>query len=139
MLTLYSFQYNIFFLSCIKTGLNYQNLGDFPQALIFFSKAIEKNPNNHISFINKAHTLKCLTRFNEAIECYGEAIKLKPSFAYAFTENGKLHMFLNEHKAAVDMFTKALQLDPKNPEKLLDLNKARVRNRYLIIINSFVI
>lgn len=131
--------------SFIKIGLSYQNLGDYEQALIWFSEATKKNPQNPKPFLNKASSLSGLKRFKEAIECCNVAIKLDPSLALAYSMKGDAHMFLNEHKHAVEMFTMALKLDPNNSEKLLDLNRARVRKTlkrnlfiyFILIINFF--
>ena len=76
--------------------------------------------------MNKASSLCSLKRFKEAIECCNAAIKIYPDFSIAYSIMGDAHMFLNEHKSAIDVFTKALKLDPNNSEKLTDLNRARV-------------
>ena len=43
-------------------------------------KAIELNRNNIFAFLDKSHALNMLGRYDEAIECLDQAIRIDPSF-----------------------------------------------------------
>ena len=47
-------------------------------ALKYYDKAIELNPNNIYAFINKGNALAKLGKNEEALRCYDKAIDLNP-------------------------------------------------------------
>ena len=50
----------------------------FEEALECFSKALELDPEDVFSWINKGSSLALLERFDEALECFDKAIELDP-------------------------------------------------------------
>ncbi len=47
----------------------------FDEAIKYYDKIIEMNPNSKIAWGYKAHALSKLKRYNEAFACYQKALK----------------------------------------------------------------
>ena len=74
-----------------------------------------------------------LKKFDEAIECYNQAIQLEPKITL-FTENkaktfnskGLLKIDENEFDEAIELFNLAIETNPKQSNYLM--NKGRLQN-----------
>ncbi len=53
-----------------------------------------------------------LGKFGPALDAYGEAIRLDPSFAAAYNNRGLIHMEIGQYYEAITDFTRALTLAP---------------------------
>ncbi len=53
-----------------------------------------------------------LGKYKQALEAYGEAVRLDPGFAAAFNNRGLIHMEIGQYYEAITDFTRALSLAP---------------------------
>jgi tetratricopeptide (TPR) repeat protein len=53
------------------------------EAIPYFDKALQLNPNFPAAWYNKGYTLHLLGKYNEAIQCYDKALQLNPNFPAA--------------------------------------------------------
>lgn len=65
-------------------GEYYAGLGDFTNAIINFTKAIELNPSNYKAYFYRAAALDKHKNHKKAIEDYSKALKLNPYFIKAY-------------------------------------------------------
>ena len=50
----------------------------YEEALLFFNKALELDPNDHRIWNQKGIALRSIGRYNEAIECFNKSLELVP-------------------------------------------------------------
>ena len=55
-------------------------------------------------------------KFDEAIECFHEVIKLHPNYTQGYIQRGRADWEMKRWVKAVDDFDRALELDPENPD-----------------------
>jgi tetratricopeptide (TPR) repeat protein len=129
-----------------NVGLCYSEAGLHDEAMDFYNKSLELNPDNKYALNNKGYTMNVLNRFSEAIPLFDKAIELDPDFAYSYNNRGLskiktglvedgledinhsfrldannsygyrnlgvYHMDNQEFSKALELFTKAKELDP---------------------------
>jgi len=91
--------------------LDIEDTPDFNKATIYYSKAIELNPDLVIAYSNRGCDYIALGQYQKAIDDYTKAIELDPKFAYAYNNRGRAFHVLGEYQNAIDDYTKAMELD----------------------------
>lgn len=88
---------------------------EWAQAIEWYSKAIELNPQTAEVYFQRAITYEMTGKPLSAIEDYEKAIKLKPTSYLPMEYLAKLYESEGHYDKAVDLYTKALPLvqDPK--------------------------
>ena len=66
-----------------KRGLFFLNLGLLDKAGYEFEKAVEADPGNFAAYNNLGYVYNHLSKYDQAIAAYQEAIRLRPDFAIA--------------------------------------------------------
>jgi small glutamine-rich tetratricopeptide repeat-containing protein alpha len=97
----------------------------YREAVGFYTKAIELNPENHIYFANRAAAFTHLKDYSSAINDGERSVSINPTYAKAFSRLGTAHFFEGNYQRAVDSFTRALELDPDNENYKTDLQRAK--------------
>ncbi len=86
----------------------------YSEAIERLEKAVERNPNDGLAwyFLGVSH----LKSGNpaEALHCARQAARCPGTGSLAFDLAGRGHMALKEHRAALDAFRKATQLNPRD-------------------------
>ena len=99
---------------------------DFKEALTDVSAAIEIDPRNATSFVNRcvinAYGLK---DYDEAIVDCSTAIRLNDKSSMAYNHRGYAYEMKNSMDLAKADYTKALEIDPKNQQARNNLSKLR--------------
>lgn len=68
----------------IMTGKSYMTQWDFHQAVFFFSKAIDENPEHPKAYVYRSKAYLMLNRYPEAKQDYQKALAIDPKFVKDF-------------------------------------------------------
>jgi tetratricopeptide (TPR) repeat protein len=86
---------------------------EYYDAISWYDKAIEIDPNYAKAWINKGMSLSKLGKYQEAIEYLDKAIELDPNRYLAWINKGYALYSLGKYEEAIEHFDKAIELDPK--------------------------
>merc|ERR1719263_104795 len=78
-------------------------------------KAMKKRPNSTqmLQWLSTiVETLAKINRFEDALQSFDKAIQLKPDYAMAFNNRGKVLAKINRFEDALQSYDKAIQLNP---------------------------
>ena len=67
-----------------KKGLKHKKEGNYIVAIQCYNKALEINPQDLQTLLNKGIVLKLQGKYDEAIQCYDEALKINPEYPNAW-------------------------------------------------------
>tara|TARA_B100000427_G_scaffold328481_1_gene341683 strand:+ start:58 stop:2016 length:1959 start_codon:yes stop_codon:yes gene_type:complete len=93
-------------------GIVQHTRGQLEEAVSFFEKAIELQPDYGDSYSNIAHSLGELGRLEEALGHCNKAIELKPELAGAYNNRGFILRKLGRSRDAVLSYDRAIELAP---------------------------
>ena len=79
---------DLFYLVRLKKGKVLYDLKRFSEAITAFDYAIQLNPNDSESMIDKGLCYDELERYSDAIYCFDSAIQLKPKNKYIYLYKG---------------------------------------------------
>ena len=68
----------------IRTGEAYMTQWDFNQAIFFFSKAIEENPNLAEAYLHRSKAFLMINKYQEAMNDHQKALVIDPKFVKNF-------------------------------------------------------
>ncbi|KAG8201055.1 hypothetical protein JTE90_002730 [Oedothorax gibbosus] len=102
--------------------------GDYPAAIKRYTEAIKRNPDDAISYSNRAACYQKLAEFPLALKDCETCIKLDPNFVRGYIRKGMALTALKEQAKASAAFQKALDLDPNNQEALDGYRKCMASN-----------
>lgn len=94
-------------------------LGKSEEALISYDKSLElclDDTKDSNTWASKGNTLLGLQRYDEAIECYDNALKIDDSNPIILNNKGVAYMELDDFQSAIECFTKVLVMYPNNPD-----------------------
>ena len=103
-------------------GMNGQQLnmlGKSEEALYSYDKSLElclDNDKDSNTWASKGNTLLGLQRYEEAIECYNNALKLNENNPIVLNNKGVAYMELDDFNNAIKCFRKVLVMYPDNPD-----------------------
>lgn len=98
----------------LNLGNVFFNLSLYENAVRYFEKAIEIDPENHKAFNNIGVTLVRLKRSKEALSYYEKALNIDDEFGNAWFNKGKALYALDRKREALECFRKATQFSPEN-------------------------
>ena len=93
-------------------GFASDNKGKYKEAIGYYDKAIELNPNDAGAYNNRGGAKYELGQHRETIADYDKAIELNPSFAEAYNNRGLVKDKLEQYSEAIDDYNKAIELNP---------------------------
>ncbi|MBE9226218.1 tetratricopeptide repeat protein [Phormidium sp. LEGE 05292] len=99
-------------------------LGDFEEAINYYHKAIELQPNYHLAHLNLGVALRRISKLDAAKEELQIAIKLKPDDPEAYNNLGSVLVDQNQIDAGIFNYEKALKLKPDSAEYHFNLGTA---------------
>ncbi|MDX1777173.1 MAG: tetratricopeptide repeat protein, partial [Desulfobulbales bacterium] len=114
-------------------GKAYGSIGDHKKAEQFFRQALELDPLNGLSYISLGAALENQDRISEALAVYNKALAdetltMKSSNrAQLYRNLARLHLKMNNFKAAVRHGAQALQMDQLNYEVYILLGAAHFK------------
>ena len=86
----------------------------YEEAIKYYDKILEINPNDEKALLNKGSVLIELDRIEEAIKYYERIIEINPNNVKALASKGIALAHLQEYNDALVMIDRALLLDPDN-------------------------
>lgn len=94
-----------------KLGLNSLKKNNYSEALNYFQKAVEEEPNN-ISYLTElATTHYRLKNYDEAIKTYDKILGLEKDNAFAYNNIGNIYAIKKDYANAEYHFRKAIEID----------------------------
>jgi tetratricopeptide (TPR) repeat protein len=95
-------------------GLILRNLQRYPEALIAYEQAIDKDDKtDFVPYVERGIVLEKLKRYPEALASYGQAINLKPNHPWAYNNRGNIYKEKGEKELALNDYNQAILLDPQ--------------------------
>eukprot|EP00026_Physarum_polycephalum_P010426 Phypoly_transcript_10590.p1 GENE.Phypoly_transcript_10590~~Phypoly_transcript_10590.p1 ORF type:complete len:421 (+),score=97.55 Phypoly_transcript_10590:24-1286(+) len=120
----------------VKKAEEYKNLGNqklsshqYQEAVDYYTKAIEFDPNNAIYYANRAAGYSHLNKHQEAIDDCNLAIAKNPNYGKAYSRLGLANFSLGKYSEAVTNYKRALELDPTNVTIKQSLDSAEKKLR----------
>jgi len=105
-------------------GLGYLSRDDCTNALPYFKKSVEADPNYAEAWAQNGYCSGVLGHHEDALKASKQALKLKPDSAEAYLNIGSAHNFLGQFKEAADAYKQAARIDPNNPDTYYSLGTA---------------
>ena len=84
-------------------------------ALSYFEKAVEVNPSMPEALFNAGVTSAAMGDATKAENFYTRAIQVMPTLAVAYNNRGDVRRNLRRYQEAIEDFSRADQLAPRNP------------------------
>jgi tetratricopeptide (TPR) repeat protein len=75
-------------------------------AIDYYKKAISFDPNNLRAYYNLGLLFGKLKKYNKAINCYENAIKINPNFKEPYALYGNVLLNINKHKEGLEYIKK---------------------------------
>ena len=114
-------------------GVAYNDLGNYDEAIVDFTKAIDLDPNDAQEYINRGSTYIQKQNFVQAIADLNKALELKPDNAHVYFKRAEANYFKKEYnKAFADVHeakTLGYKLDKEDFEFFGELKKASGREK----------
>jgi len=109
-------------------GETYELMGDFEKSLEYFNKCLEAQPNNLRFLFNRAYLYSDYDYNNEALVDYLKHLTLPDGNTYLVNNNIAViyEGYVKDYDKAIDYYSKALEIDPSDPDGLAYINKAFV-------------
>src|SRR5690606_24351167 len=86
--------------------------GKTEEAIEFYNRAIELNPNNAVYYANRAAAWTRLGKHQEAIRDCQKSINTDPKYAKAYSRLGLSLFNLGKYKEAIEAYSACLKLEP---------------------------
>ena len=103
-------------------GNTFFDTGNYTEAIITYTKAIEADPKRYISIINRGSSYFYLKKFQKALEDFLSGSILKPNDATVQFNIGLSLFELGQYEDALEAFNKTETMNLSNPN--IDLQKA---------------
>ena len=100
----------------------------YEEAIVFFNKAIEKDPGYEKAWYNKGLIQKKLGRDDDALESFTKALEVFPDYSKAWFNKGIILQKLYRYVEAIECYEYALEIDPnfEKAEEAIDFCNERL-------------
>ncbi|MBN2223317.1 MAG: tetratricopeptide repeat protein [Deltaproteobacteria bacterium] len=98
-------------------ALDYEEKGDYENAIECYTKAIDLCPDPTCLSSNYLHRGTCnfdSGRYDQAIKDYSKAVELNPNSDTGYVGRGNVYLFLNEYDKALINYTNAIESGQKD-------------------------
>jgi tetratricopeptide (TPR) repeat protein len=97
-------------------GNRHDKKGEYQKAIDDYKKAMRAEPTCSASYINLGATYFEMERFDDSVKALFEAAKYTSSLRWVIFNNiGRAYSSLGDFKDALEAFTQAIKLEPKDP------------------------
>jgi tetratricopeptide (TPR) repeat protein len=97
---------------CSAIGLGLSGVGKYDQAIAFYTKAIELNPEDSSFYALRGDSYEYKNEYDQAIADYNKAIEMDPGHWWAYETRGNIYKSKGEYDQAIADYTKAIELKP---------------------------
>lgn len=94
---------------------------EFQKSEIIYWQILELDSNNYPVYYNLGNALAQQGNFDAAIDCWQNAIAIKPDYVEAYEEWGSVCQKLEDFETAIACYSKALELKPDNYQTAYNL------------------
>ncbi|MCW3130787.1 MAG: tetratricopeptide repeat protein [Methanophagales archaeon] len=112
------------------TGVSLYDEGKFEKAIEYYDKILAIEPSWE-AWNNKGNALRQLGKFDEALHCLEEALKLNPEGLEAWHGKANVLIDLNKAEEGLSCYDKALKLHPEDSKKAMILSEKGVLLAYM--------
>ena len=112
-----------------EKGFNAAKVGHNLDAVTYYTKAIELNPNFMYYYGRGLIYGSFLDDSEQAIKDMTDSIELNPLFRNAFYYRGIMYQISGKHELAINDFTQCLRLDLSFADQILNNNKLQHNNK----------
>jgi tetratricopeptide (TPR) repeat protein len=107
-----------------NAGVEFQRIDDHEQALGYFQRAFVTLPSLRAYYAslllrNIIASLKCLKRYEEALEVLADALQAYPDFTDLHYLQGQIHSERREFRAAIRSFRRAIEIGDHSGDRYL--------------------
>lgn len=95
-----------------KKGFHYSISGEYNEALHYYKKATEEDPDNAKAWFGLGYCYAGLDKPADAISAYEQAIKTNPLDVPAYQNLANYYNKIGRHDDAIDTYRKVTRLDP---------------------------
>ena len=99
-------------------GLSHAKRGNPRDAIFYFDKVLEVEPNHFSALVNKGNALGKLGKYDQAITCYDIVLKDKPEHITCLLNKGLALHYLGRYYQAITCYDKILEQTPDNASTL---------------------
>lgn len=121
-------------MSNIQLATEFKNKGNeafkaqrYQEAIDFFTKAIEQNPNDHVFYSNRSGSYLNNGQYDEALQDAETCIKMNPAWPRGYQRKGSALFYLDRIDDAINTYKEGLKVDPNNADLQKDLKAAEGR------------
>lgn len=107
----------------ISTAMFYYLKYNYEKALPFFMQYLKINPESALAWVGAGDCCSNLGRYEEAIQAYKEAIRLKPDYA-AYNNLANTYYELGRYEEAIRAIQQAIRLEPEHAGGYYNLGNA---------------
>ena len=108
----------------LTEGNKYFFGGDYNQAIEYYQKVLQLNPNLAEAYYNLGLAYGSLGQYQKAIEYFQKSIQLDPNLAEAYYFLGNAYVRLGQYQQAIEYYQKSLQLNPNDASAYNNLGLA---------------
>ena len=98
-------------LSFIQTGAELSQVGNYTNAIVYYDKALEIDPDDSNVLVNKGDALTNLGRYEESKQCYDKVLSQNPNSSMALYNKACVMALEGEIEGSLGMLEKAINLD----------------------------
>ena len=102
-----------------EESVNKIQFGEYEQALAYFDKILELDPENVKALMNKASVLVSLKKHSDAICYFDKVLEIEPKNVDALYNKGTALSYIKEYDEAFSYFDRVLVIDPENLEVIV--------------------
>jgi len=106
--------------SLMEKGIKAVNDSRYKEAITYFDKILESDPENVQALINKGTTLGFLKKHSDAIYYFDKVLEIEPNKISALYSKGTALSSLEEYNEALYYFDKVLEIEPNNISALFN-------------------
>ena len=109
-------------------GTKCANQGSYNEAIPYFTKTIEINPNSAKAYFERGNAYYCKAKYDLAISDFDKAIEVDPKYADAYGDRALAYYYKRDYDMAWEDVHKAKELGAKLDHQFLEyLKKASDR------------